>query len=159
MKEYLQKLGESYEYTFEASKQHYFFFSVGINGKFKKRVSFVKYGKSKYWELVLEDYVEKLDTYAYNTVTDNNDLDRIYSTMFDIMIDYSKQNPEKQIITMGTTKTIQRLDRIFIQRHIDLIKKYFLIRTYHETNIELSNKDFESSFDCTGYLFFPLKND
>ncbi|MGE0562263.1 MAG: hypothetical protein AB7O47_10630 [Flavobacteriales bacterium] len=152
-----KQLNTYYEYYFDEINSEYSFYSIGSNGKFKKRVLFKKFGNSPFWELILEDYIEKLDFYSINTVTNNNDVDKIYATMFSIMIDYSKIFPNRLLMTKGTTQIIQRLDKIFIHRYFETITNYFNIRMYHDSIAEYTNKDFNSSINCTGYFFYPKK--
>jgi len=150
-------LGSSYQYSYNDIENDYRFVSNGKNGEFQKRVTFKKYGESVFWELVLEDYLEKLDFYSINTVTDNGDIDEIYSTMFSIMIHYSNKYPNKGLITRGTTKIIQRLDKIFLSKYYKEITSFFDVRMFDDSNEEVMNKSFNSKVNCLGYLFYPKK--
>ena len=64
------------KYDYWKLNERYLFYSVGENGRFLKSVRFVQYGNMNLFEIILEDYIEKLDFYSLNTVTNNYDIEK-----------------------------------------------------------------------------------
>lgn len=140
----------NYDYWIEGNR--YLFYSIGEQGEFLKSITFNKFHSTNLYEVLLEDYVEKIQIYSLNTTTNNRDVDKIYQTLISVIRNYSKRFPKRAILTRGTTKTVQRLDKIFIGKNIENIQKDFNVYTFSE-DIKLCNLDYNTNINCDGYIF------
>lgn len=140
------------EYPFWRKGNRFYFSSEGKNGKFLKSVKFTEFHENIY-ELELEDYIEKLDVYAINTYTDNGDVEKIYHTVFSIMVTYLESNPSDEIIIRGRIESIHRLHRFFISNFLPKVESYLNVRMFSSKDKSILDKPFDSSILCDGYIF------
>ena len=140
-------------YTYWVKEDRYLFYSEGSKGKFLKSIKFKRFYSTNLYELLLEDYIPSLDSYALNTTTDNRDVEKIFLTIIEIMIDYSNENLDKAILTRGTTNTVQRLERMFIHKLLPKISVNFDVFTLYLDDFTKS-ESFDPRITCDGYKFF-----
>ncbi len=141
-------------YPFEASKEgilKYSFESQGIK-IITKVVEFQPITESIY-NLAFGDFDENTKEYYDDVRSNNNDIRKVFATIFQISNHFFVQNPNKAIYLEGNTPTKQKLYQRIIKNNIaDLENNFILFGVIGE---EFESLDFTKNYDA---FIIKLKN-
>lgn len=108
----------------------YTFESNGKKGKIEKLVAFYLldddvFDDEEVYGLGLADKVG--DGYSYENITDNGDLETIFTTVATIVIEFLKEFPFLTVYLTGNKPVKTRLYRIHISKNLALIQKDYQV--------------------------------
>ena len=113
----------------------YRFDSIGKKGTIKKIVSFALLPNyENVYNLAMGDYVD--DKINYGNITDNKDLEKVFSTVAQTVIEFLETHPNAMVYVEGDEPRKTRLYRINISVNIELIKQDYEVLGLLETGLE-----------------------
>lgn len=117
---------ECYEFSTDRINSIYRFYSSGDNQTIEMMVHFQLIGFNYYnISFGVYDYLtQKIDVY---TRTRNNDTIKLFSTLANIILDFTNHQQCSIILLIGATKSRNRLFRIIITLYFELIQNEFKI--------------------------------
>ena len=113
----------------------YRFDSIGKKGTIKKIVSFALLPNyENVYNLAMGDYVD--DKINYGNITDNKDLEKVFITVAQTVIEFLETHPNAMVYVEGDEPRKTRLYRINISVNIELIKQDYEVLGLLETGLE-----------------------
>jgi hypothetical protein len=128
-------------YVIIADQHHmtYEFFSNGPNGLIKKGVEYREM-KKNFFNLGFGDWNEQEQRLDDNVRSNNNDRDKVLSTVAITIIDFMRYHPKAVIIAKGSTPSRTRLYQISIQANWHQVTKEFIIEGFRNAQWEAFEK-------------------
>ena len=143
---------ERYEYEIGKSYKQYDFYSEGPNGRIRKIVFYSHFGRSDgidYYNLGFGDYDEQKMKMNDLSISNNNDREKILSTVAMTAIDFTDHYPGCRIVFQGSTGARTRLYQMGIAKYFKEMSQEFDVQGLTE------KEGWESSFRIgVNYLGF-----
>jgi len=138
------KLSDHFEYEF---------YSEGPKGRIRKRVRFQLFSNDagNFFNLVFGDADETGVLLDDSVVSNNEDTDKIFTTIAHIVLHFTNIFPKVEIYAEGSTAGRNRLYRMAINRRLNEIKKSFNISGVTEDN------EIESFIKGKNYVGFVVQ--
>ncbi len=122
----LEKYEFSENQTSNTNQIIYYFESVGTKGTIKKGVYFQPKNHFEY-NLALGDVDMKTEAPNFETYSNNGDLKKVIATVFGIIMDFFKNNPQKVLHFAGNEARKTKFYHWVIAKHLEEILQYFEI--------------------------------
>jgi uncharacterized protein YlxP (DUF503 family) len=121
---------EQYSVIPDNSNLSFKFQSIGPKGVIKKRVLFRKIISSNenYYNLSFGDWDEQRGRADDLAITNNNDTDKVLSTVANTILKFVQHFPDSNILIIGSTKSRTRLYQMAIRRNIVEIENLFYLQ-------------------------------
>jgi hypothetical protein len=119
---------EHYEYNMNVTDAYvqYEFFSQGPKGIIKKFVRFDKFDDD-FYNLSFGDSIAGTEDFLDEITSNNGDTERVLTTVAEVIMEFSLENPNFMIHAEGSTPARSRLYRICLNKHRMIINKHFYI--------------------------------
>jgi hypothetical protein len=122
---------ESYSFTKEPGIFYYEFFSEGPNGKIRKVVQFHQISATEdIYNLGFGDFNEELGEVDDLSVSNNQDTQKVLTTVAQTVIDFMRQHPEAIVLAKGSTPSRTRLYQMGISQFWDQIETFFDVKGF-----------------------------
>lgn len=137
-------------YTFTASKSGYlyWFTSIGPKGSILKIVTLQPTKKFDRFNLAMGDEID--GNVDYYHITNNNDRDKIFSTIAEIVRAFLNRFPRNEIFITGNTPARIRLYQSQVSNNLQLIIREF--KVYGQKQFDGRFKKFQQGERYTGIL-------
>lgn len=141
---------DKYEFTGDRRSSSYGFWSNGPKGQIAKVVQFIRlrHLNTEAYNLVLGDKNENEDQIDSFVNTNNNDRDKVLSTVANIVAAFLQRHPHAAIFFAGNTSARNRLYRMGIGKVLPEIGKSYVVKGFRNGNWEL----FRANIDYIAYL-------
>ena len=124
------------------------FVSEGPKGRITKLVTFTETNLKDFYNLAFGDKDEKNGLINDRTVTNNNDTEKVLSTVVSAVFAFTDKYPDVWVYATGSTNARTRLYRMGINKHFKEVEKIFHIFGQLEQNWV----PFESGIEFDGYV-------
>ena len=117
-------------YTFENENDDLFsysFVSKGKNGNIIKIVQFTLMENGESYNLSLGDYQPETSSINYDSISNNGDMNIVFTTISNIVIDFLSKFPKKYVFATGNTNNRTRLYRTGLSKYQNQIKEHFFL--------------------------------
>jgi hypothetical protein len=114
-----------YEYLTEDHAELFKFTSEGPKGKIKKLVVYTKMLEEDIYNLAFGDYDEETDSINDKSITDNNDKQKVLSTVASTLYVFTEKHPNMWVYATGSSTARTRLYRMGITINLEEIKEDF----------------------------------
>jgi hypothetical protein len=108
------------------------FISKGPKGEIQKIIVFSKFEKRNYYNLAFGDKIEGSNDFDDETVSNNDDYQKILATVAKAVLIFTDKNKDAWIIATGSTKSRTRLYQIAISKNLLELQTYFDIYGYKD---------------------------
>jgi hypothetical protein len=133
---------ERYPYLVSTNFLEYGFESKGPSGVIRKIVRLIRISDSPLvFNLALTDFDERTGMLDDKRVSNNQDREKIFSTVLSIAIDFTNHFLEAKILLEGNTEARKRLFKISISTNLVEIEKMFIVYGFTRDGWEIFNKD------------------
>ena len=134
-----------YEFTFtDQNISRYFFDSKGKQ-IITKIVEFQPITEYIY-NLAFGDFDKETETFSDDVRSNNNDISKVFATIFQISNHFFVQNPNKAIYLEGNTPTKQKLYQRIIKNNISDLENSFIL--FGVIGEEFENLDFTKNYEA-----------
>lgn len=103
------------------------FVSEGPNGKITKLVTFTETNLKDFFNLAFGDKDEKTGEINDKTVSNNNDTEKVLTTVVSAVLAFTDKYPEAWVYATGSTNARTRLYRMGINKYFEEVEKVFHI--------------------------------
>ena len=124
------------------------FVSEGPKGRITKLVTFTETNLKDFYNLAFGDKDEKTGLINDRTVTNNNDTEKVLSTVVSAVFAFTDKYPDVWVYATGSTNARTRLYRMGINKYFKEVEKVFHIFGQLEQNWV----QFESGIEFEGYV-------
>lgn len=135
-----------YTFAYEPDTEEYHFESIGSKGIIHKIVIFsMAVPEFNIFNLGLVDYNPETGSMSDTSVSDNDDLNKILATIFQISVDYTRRKPNHLVAFQGTTPPRNRLYRMAINHAFEDISQIFDVYGFYKDEWEFftPNKSYD----------------
>jgi len=113
---------DRYELRSGQSSSTFEFVSIGPKGSILKTIQFSKLGYDNIYNLAFGDKVAESDEMDDLIVTNNNDSEKVLTTVFAAILRFTEANPTVWIYAIGSSKSRTRLYRMGINKYFEEIE-------------------------------------
>lgn len=124
---------EQYQSVTNATETVFTFVSEGPKGEIVKRVQYKKVkldGFKNVYNLAFGDKKENSEKIDDLVVTNNQDREKVLSTVANTVLVFTKRRPKAHIFIIGSTLSRTRLYQIAISKYFDELSENFEIKGY-----------------------------
>jgi hypothetical protein len=141
---------ETYSFVKQPDKYHYEFFSKGPNGRIRKVVEYsrVQEFRSDVFSLAFGDWDEEKNCIDDQSISNNDDMDKVLATVAATITDFMKAYPEAIIFAEGSTPSRTRLYQMRIAKLLHAINEHFEIKGF----INNSWQPFQKGVNYSGFF-------
>ena len=122
---------KGYEYEAKRSYRQYDFYSEGPKGRIRKAIQYEFLQSADgidYYNLGFDDYLEEEDDINDLSINDNQDRDKILTTVAFTALEFTSHYPNCKIFAKGSTPPRTRLYQMGISKHYTEISELFDIQ-------------------------------
>lgn len=137
-----------YEISSSQSGYLYWFISVGTKGSIMKVVRLQPLKEVGHFNLAMGDVIN--NDISYFNVTNNNDRDKVFATIAEIVRLFLTRFPRNHVFVTGNTPAKIRLYQMLVSNNLELISREF--KVYGQKQLKGRFKKFKKGESYSGIL-------